>query len=362
MGPVIFMRRILFCAFLSGSALLSTGLRASDDEVYQLTPGEAPPVAPSLIPGSPLDHLANDPKRDALPVGYKEGETKGDAPWIAHRMIAEDIGKGWGWIKKSGDNWDSAQWFALQETPGLAVAPHRKLAGTGADLDWEFKFWGGFASNKAYDPDTDREVPIFVLRGYEAIGPAAPLHLRPGPPDRPRSLSDIGRVHGWGPPTFELLVTKVFLLLIALGLASGAALDIPVQSCAPGEKPGRFSDSRADGHAEGGPAEHPILIIKEIVKGRPPIRESSIFIPDYMAQGNDPKPHSGAAIWELGSMAEPICGGVFRDTFRSLRTALQGYSAEASRNVPGIWEPAEVRPAESTPYYLAFFTDHAKQS
>lgn len=178
------MRLILFCAFFSGSLLLSTRLLRAEEAVYQAPTGEAPPVAPPLKKGSPLDHLANDPKVTALPVGYKEGHTEGDAPWIAHRLIDEMGGQGWGWVKKSGASWGSAKWIALQETPGLAVAPHRKLVKADMDLNWEFKFWGKFASYKAYDPRLDEQIPVFVLQGYEVIGPEAPLSIKVGPPDR----------------------------------------------------------------------------------------------------------------------------------------------------------------------------------
>jgi hypothetical protein len=181
---MIFMRLTLFCAFLSGSLLLSTGLLRAQEAVYQAPAGEAPPVAPPLKKGSPLDHLANDPKLAEPAIGYREGHTQGDAPWVAHRLIDEVGGQGWGWVKKSGDGWGSATWIALQETPGLAVAPHRKLVMADADLNWEYKFWGKFASYKAYDPRLDEQLPVFVLQGYEVIGPEPPLSIKVGPTDR----------------------------------------------------------------------------------------------------------------------------------------------------------------------------------
>jgi hypothetical protein len=179
-----FMRLIPFCAFLAGSLLLPTGLLTAQEAVYKAPTGEAPPVAPPLKKGSPLDHLANDPKIAVPIVGYKEGHTQGDAAWIGHRLPDPIGGQGWGWIKKSGDDWDSAKWIALQETPGVAVAPHRKLLKADADSNWEFKFWGKFASYKAYDPRMDEQIPVFVLQGYEVIGAAAPLDNKIGPPDR----------------------------------------------------------------------------------------------------------------------------------------------------------------------------------
>ena len=159
-------------------------VRGNDDTVYVPPAGGPPPVAPPLRKGSPLDHLANDPKIAQPQIGYKEGNTQGDDYWIGHRLIDEMGGQGWGWVKKEGDSWASAKWIALQETPGLAVAPHRKLVRADGDLDWEFKFWGEFAPYKAYDPHLDEQLEVFILKGYEVIGPAAPLNIHVGPDDR----------------------------------------------------------------------------------------------------------------------------------------------------------------------------------
>jgi hypothetical protein len=156
----------------------------TDTDNYIAPAGSAPPVAPPLRKGSPLDHLTNDPKLTSLPVGYHEGNTGGGDYWIAHRHLDDDGGQGWGWIRKSSDDWGDGTWIALQETLGLAVAPHRKLAATSTDNDWEYKFWGSMAPYKAYDPRLDELLPVFVLQGYEVIGPANPLRIKVGPPDR----------------------------------------------------------------------------------------------------------------------------------------------------------------------------------
>jgi hypothetical protein len=154
------------------------------EAVYKSPTGEAPPVAPPLRKGSPLDHLTNDPKVAALSVGYKEGNTSGPIFFVAHRLIDEMGGEGWGWVKKNGDGWGSAKWVALQETLGVVMAPHRRLIAHDGDENWEYKFWGRFATYKAYDPHLDETLPVFVLQGYEVIGPASPLNNKVGPPDR----------------------------------------------------------------------------------------------------------------------------------------------------------------------------------
>jgi hypothetical protein len=193
MDPVIsrtgLVRAFVVTGFFLGVGFVFNGLLSaqtdnSSDATYQAPSGQAPPVAPPLRKGSPLDHLANDPKLDQLPIGYKEGHTDGASYWIAHRLIDEMGGQGWGWVKKNGDDWDDAKWIALQETPGVAVAPHRKLTKADGDENWEFKFWGAFAPYKAYDPHLDEQLPVFVLQGYEVIGPASPLNIKVGPRDR----------------------------------------------------------------------------------------------------------------------------------------------------------------------------------
>jgi hypothetical protein len=178
------LARLVFCGLL-GITLLSGGpARAQMAADTSLT---APPVAPPLKKGSPLDHLTNDPKLAQPTIGYREGNTQGAIYYIAHRGIDDMGGMGWGWMRKSDDDWGDGRWVALQEQPGLAVAPFRKLTQRDGDADWEFKFWGRWAGYTAYDPHLDEKLPVFVLQGYEVIGPAAQLQLRPGPPDRPRS-------------------------------------------------------------------------------------------------------------------------------------------------------------------------------
>ena len=190
MVPVNFMRAFsllgLLALWLFSAGMLAAQTEPSPDDsgVYTSPTGAPPPVAPPIRKGSPLDHLVNDPKVVALPVGYKQGHTDGTDYWIAHRRVDDGGGQGWGWVKKDGESWSSALWIALQETPGVAVAPFRKLVTHEADDNWEYKFWGRFASYKAYDPHLDEILPVFVLEGYEVIGPENEPNIKIGPPDR----------------------------------------------------------------------------------------------------------------------------------------------------------------------------------
>jgi hypothetical protein len=181
------MRASWLVILLLGVAAWLPGIGVVHAQMAADTSLTAPPVAPPLKKGSPLDHLTNDPKLLQLPIGYREGETGGPDYFIAHRGIDTDGGQGWGWLRKSTEEWDDGKWIALQEQPGIAVAPFRKLTRRDGDADWEFKFWGHYAPYKAYDPHLDELLPVFVLQGYEVIGPQPQLRLRIGPPGRPHS-------------------------------------------------------------------------------------------------------------------------------------------------------------------------------
>lgn len=174
---------VILGLFLGAWGFSSAPLPAQTD-TYTAPAGSAPPVAPPVRKGSPLDHLANDVKLATPTIGYKEGQTNSPDYWVAHRFVDDMGGSGWGWVKKKDDGWGSGKWVALQERPGMAVAPFRKLTTHDADNNWEFKFWGSIASYKAYDPHLDEMVPVFILEGYEVIGPKDPLNIKVGPPDR----------------------------------------------------------------------------------------------------------------------------------------------------------------------------------
>ena len=185
------VRRLALSLFAACSLVLATAAHGQPTQAaenatdnYIAPAGKAPPVAPPLKPGSPLDHLVHDPRYPYPTVGYREGHTDGPTYWIAHRKIDSFEGQGWGWIRKSDDDWGDGIWIALQETPGVAVAPHRRLTAPSGDEDYEYKFWGSMAPYKAYDPRLDELLPVFVLEGYEVIGPEPPLRNRVGPPER----------------------------------------------------------------------------------------------------------------------------------------------------------------------------------
>lgn len=118
-----------------------------------------------------------------MPVKLTPPPEFAEPVYVAHRYY-EEKGAGWGWIKKLKESWSSAKWVALQETPGKAVAPWRRSGDRQSDHNYEYRFYGVFASYLAYDPHRDETMPVFILKGYEPIGEAPALGRKPGPPMR----------------------------------------------------------------------------------------------------------------------------------------------------------------------------------
>ncbi|MEM9444135.1 MAG: hypothetical protein AAGA18_02170 [Verrucomicrobiota bacterium] len=104
--------------------------------------------------------------------GVKEGDV-----FIGQRHCQYKY-SGWGWMKKEKESWSSARWVMIKEIPGRHKVPHRYLSDEHGDHGIRYKMWGRFADYKGYEPNTDRLVPIFILRGWEVIGVGEPINKK----------------------------------------------------------------------------------------------------------------------------------------------------------------------------------------
>ncbi|MEI6350953.1 MAG: hypothetical protein WCP06_07595 [Verrucomicrobiota bacterium] len=84
--------------------------------------------------------------------------------YIGRRYYKEDY-KFWGYIRKPGEPWSSAQLVMLNEQKHLA--PDREAGTLGADNGYEYKLLGSFSGETVYEPASNRIYPEFVLTGYE---------------------------------------------------------------------------------------------------------------------------------------------------------------------------------------------------
>ncbi len=73
----------------------------------------------------------------------------------------------WGYVRRPGQPWSSAQLVMLNENQKLA--PDREQVNFGYDNNYEYKLYGYFSGDKVYEPASNGVYPEFVLQGYELI-------------------------------------------------------------------------------------------------------------------------------------------------------------------------------------------------
>ena len=93
----------------------------------------------------------------------------------------------WGYVRRPGQPWRTAQLVVLNEKRKLA--PDREERFIGSDNDYEYKLRGYFSGDKVYELVSNRFLPEFVLRDYELIStrppPIFPSQVRGGGERRP---------------------------------------------------------------------------------------------------------------------------------------------------------------------------------
>src|SRR5262245_8132263 len=91
--------------------------------------------------------------------------------YIGRRYYKPDY-KFWGYVRKPGQPWSSAELVMLNEKEKLA--PDRERLEFGSDNNYEYKLYGSFSGDKVYEPASNGIYPEFVLKGYELISTNPP--------------------------------------------------------------------------------------------------------------------------------------------------------------------------------------------
>lgn len=156
------------------------------------SPTESNPVTPTPAPTQEVREPQEEEEirkpveekvvRATLPAAHtpaKHGETDGES-WVAQRTMVEDY-CGWGWIKKDKESWRQARWVALEGTAGICPLPHTFLPRPEDDKNYQYRFYGSFAPYRAYEPQADVWVDVFILKGFMSLGPAKEEIRRPPP-------------------------------------------------------------------------------------------------------------------------------------------------------------------------------------
>src|SRR5213596_2683757 len=91
--------------------------------------------------------------------------------FIGRRYFKPDY-KFWGYVRRPGQPWSTAELVMLNEKQKLA--PDRERLDFGSDNNYEYKLYGNFSGDKVYEPASNGIYPEFVLKGYELISTTPP--------------------------------------------------------------------------------------------------------------------------------------------------------------------------------------------
>ncbi|NBS54811.1 hypothetical protein EBT23_04515 [bacterium] len=120
--------------------------------------------------------------RATLPAAHtpaRHGDTSGPY-WIGQRTMVEDY-CGWGWLRTEKAGWSQARWVVIQYDPEICPVPHAFLPRPQDDMDYQYKLYGEFAPYRAYEPQADVWVDVFLIKGFVSLGPAKNPILREPP-------------------------------------------------------------------------------------------------------------------------------------------------------------------------------------
>jgi hypothetical protein len=97
-------------------------------------------------------------------------ETPGNY-YVGRRYYKKDY-KMWGWVRRPGQPWSTAQLVMMNENTKLA--PDRATGKLGIDNNHEYRLQGRFTGGKVYEPASNDFYPEFVLTDYTLLSAAPP--------------------------------------------------------------------------------------------------------------------------------------------------------------------------------------------
>jgi hypothetical protein len=110
--------------------------------------------------------------------------------FIGHRYFKGSVFKFWGYVRKPGQPWKTAQLVVLNEKEKLA--PDRETRTFGSDNNYEYKLHGNFSGQTVYEPASNGFYPEFVLKSYELISTSPAPIFKSQYNDRARAA--VGRI------------------------------------------------------------------------------------------------------------------------------------------------------------------------
>jgi hypothetical protein len=101
-------------------------------------------------------------------------EPPGD--YFIGRRYFKPVYKFWGYVRKPGQPWSTAQMVVFNEKEKLQ--PDREQLNIGSDNNYEYKLYGLFSGQTVYEPASDRFYPEFILKKYELVSTNPPPIFR----------------------------------------------------------------------------------------------------------------------------------------------------------------------------------------
>jgi hypothetical protein len=126
-------------------------------------------LATILLPGCDTMPQGIQQARAAVAQGIA-AEPPGDY-FIGRRYYKPDF-KFWGYVRRPGQPWSTAQLVMLNEKQKLA--PDRQALSFGSDNNYEYKLYGAFSGERVYEPASNTIYPEFVLKNYQLISTTPP--------------------------------------------------------------------------------------------------------------------------------------------------------------------------------------------
>jgi len=127
------------------------------------------PAAVLLVAGCQTEPTASQSAKIQMAQRIA-AEPPGDY-YVGRRYFKPDF-KFWGYVRKPGQPWSTAQLVMLNEKEKLA--PDRAALKFGSDNNYEYKLSGHFSGDKVYEPASNRLYPEFVVTGFQVISTNPP--------------------------------------------------------------------------------------------------------------------------------------------------------------------------------------------
>jgi hypothetical protein len=115
-----------------------------------------------------------------------QAEPPGDY-YIGRRYFKGTVFKFWGYVRKPGQPWKTAQLVVFNEKEKLA--PDREQRRFGSDNNYEYRLYGTFSGEPVYEPASNGFYQEFILKNYELISTNPPPIFRSQKSDRARAAT-----------------------------------------------------------------------------------------------------------------------------------------------------------------------------